>query len=533
MELKRLKYKSLKFKIGLVIVLFLSCTLLLKTYINIHISRKQMEGDLRNRVIEASKKVAEDFEQSDHIEPSVALDLSVSRLRREYDLVKLEAYSLSGTRRELVALAERSDLQINPEYYDLALSSRAPKVFSMAQDNDRYLVVINPIEANGRVIGLVSALASLSDVDDWAKKQFNLFLITSSVSVVLLSLLLSIYLNRLITNPLNEIVRAMEKVKAGDLMIKAKITSQDEIGELAKYFNSMVAKIKEEDERIENFNKELQVKIEEATKKLHERNQELMQLTEDLFEMQNEMSRMETLASLGQLAASVAHEIGTPLHSISGHVQLLFEKGNLPAEALERLNIIQAQIERLTGIINRILSTTRLPEPAFQRVDVNSVIKDIINLTQPGLRKKNIDIHTQLSDRIPPIFADQNQLQQVFLNLITNAVDAMPNGGTLNISTGFQNNGNLRSQGRVSHNQEANGFVAIEFQDSGVGILSEDIKSIFKPFFSTKRQKKAAGLGLPICKKIIKDHRGDIDVVSTVNQGTTFIVKLPPADPTH
>ncbi len=538
-EAKRLNYKNLKFKIGLVISLVISLILVLQTFLNIHRSRRAMEGDIRVRAIEAINELMDDFDQTDVVKPSVALDLSISKLMREQMwLTKIEVYSVSDQRTELVTSTEKYDVPIDPTFFDSALKEKKVRTFSMVHGDERFFVIMSPVMGGENIIGLVSVLGSLNEVDENAKRQFKIFLLTTCATIILLTLVLYIYLNRIISNPLKQIVSAMEKVKAGDLRIKAVVNSEDEIGELAKNFNSMVSKIKEEDERIENFNKELQIKIEEATKRLSERNAELVHLNEDLFELQNEMSRLETLASLGQLAASVAHEVGTPLHSISGHVQLLFEKGGLPNDALERLKIVQAQIDRLTEIINKILSSTRLPDPDFQQVDVNAVITDIINLAQPGLRKKNVEIGTQLDENLPLVLADQNQLQQVLINLLSNAVEAMPEGGAIKILTGLENGPRiLPSSTRfgASHATQvpeaANDFVTIKVQDTGIGISTQDIKNIFKPFFSTKRERKATGLGLSITKKIIKDHRGEIDVISNPGQGTTFIIRLPSFDP--
>jgi len=151
-------------------------------------------------------------------------------------------------------------------------------------------------------------------------------------------------------------------------------------------------------------------------------------------------------------------------------------------------------------------------------------------LIQPGLRKKNIDLKAELCDRMARVYADQNQLQQVFINLAVNAMEAMPSGGRLRIATQVQ----LPAAGAApvgphwsGAGLEPAGYVQIVFEDTGVGIAQQDLRRIFKPFFSTKNTRKAAGLGLAICRAIIKDHKGDIEVRSQVGQGTQFIIQLP------
>jgi signal transduction histidine kinase len=532
MESRRFKYNSLKLKISLVITLSVSLILLSKTYINIKISQEVIETDLKDRATEAAIYLNDYLSHFDKIGPNVDLDIFISNLQHDQnDFVKIEVYSLDNNKMEQVASATaKFDLPIDTEFYDTVIKGRKARRFLKEYEGERFWIIIAPVTQGKDMIGLFSVAISLNDADNLIRKQLRIFIPSSIVFIIFLTAILSFILHRAVSRPISRIVAAMERVKGGDLETRAVVHSKDEIGELAKNFNSMVAKIKEEGEKIENFNKELQSKIEEATAELHERNRELLQLTENLFEMQNELSRQETIASMGQLAASVAHEVGTPLHSISGHVQLLLEKENLPSEAVERLHIIQAQIDRLTGIISETLSTTKLPEPEFRAIDLNSVVKDIVGLTQPGLRKKNIEVATELADHLPRVYADQNQLQQVFLNLITNAIDAMPGGGTLKISTAVQNagpngKGALRREWRGP--EDHNGLVAVAFEDSGIGVAQQDLKNIFKPFVSMKKSRKAAGLGLAICKKIVKEHKGEIEVSSELGHGTMFVIKLP------
>ncbi len=224
--------------------------------------------------------------------------------------------------------------------------------------------------------------------------------------------------------------------------------------------------------------------------------------------MQRQLTQLERLAAAGQLAAQFAHEVGTPLNLISGHVQLL--RARLRDErVITRLDIIAGQIERITNIVRSMLDSTRRPVPQFERVDVNALLAQILDASQPTLMARNVELHTQINEELPPINADSDQLQQVFINLINNSLDAMPLGGRLEVSTGLDRNG-----------------VVIEVSDNGEGIAEDQIDLIFEPMFSTKRG-RGTGLGLTIVKQIVSEHNGEIEVRSRPGQHTTFRITLP------
>src|SRR6185295_16009232 len=209
----------------------------------------------------------------------------------------------------------------------------------------------------------------------------------------------------------------------------------------------------------------------------------------------------------GQLAAQFAHEVGTPRNLISGHVQLLRARAR-DERVIMRLDIIAGQIERITNIVRSMLDLTRRPVPQLELVDVNSLLAQILDATQPTLVARNVSLETNLSESLPSIEADPDQLQQVFINLINNSLDAMPKGGLLNVSTA------------LGHE-----WVSITLADSGEGIARDQIDLIFDPMFSTKHG-RGTGLGLTIVQQIISEHNGEVEGESEPGQ-TTFRIKLP------
>jgi two-component system, NtrC family, sensor kinase len=270
--------------------------------------------------------------------------------------------------------------------------------------------------------------------------------------------------------------------------------------------------------RVENFNAELGRKVNEATGELARRNEELTRINEELFETQKTLARSERLAVAGQLAASLAHEIGTPLNSISGHVQLMARRKTGDRTMDRRLQIIDGQIENIVRSVKQLLSWTRTFDLRLAATDLRRVLEEVVLLSSPALEVRKIKVRTQFPHRSPKIYADAGYLQQVFLNLINNSIDAMPRGGQLDIRL-------TAAEGSAGPGPSST--VKVEVEDTGEGIPPEMLSHIFDPMFTTKRMGAGAGLGLAICKQILQQHNGTIEVRSELHSGTRFIVTLP------
>jgi len=285
------------------------------------------------------------------------------------------------------------------------------------------------------------------------------------------------------------------------------MTTADEFGVLARHFNEMVS-------RIGRFNEELRTRISEATGELDRRYHQVEQLNALLFEMQRRLSHAERLALSGQVMAEVAHEVGTPLHSVAGHLELL--RKDLPPAVLtddvgRRLTVIETQVARVIEIIGRLLDATRRSPSEPSAVDLNGLARNTAELVRPGLASAKIDLDVRVEPALPLVRGRQDQLQQVILNLLMNAIDATPSGGRVEMTT------------RARPDQ---GEVEIEIGDMGLGISPADRKRIFEPFFSTKEAGRGTGLGLFITAEIVRDHKGRIEVESDAGHGSTFRVIL-------
>ncbi|MCX5698751.1 MAG: PAS domain S-box protein [Candidatus Omnitrophica bacterium] len=225
--------------------------------------------------------------------------------------------------------------------------------------------------------------------------------------------------------------------------------------------------------------------------------------------LEYQVFQAEKLAALGQLSAGMTHEINNPLFVISGRLEMLKQE-ELAPKFRETINLIDSQVDRIRKLVDRILKFARKSALALEAVNINEIIELVLPLVHYNeLSSVKVKIEKSFEKNMPKIMVDSDQLQEVFLNMILNAYQAMPDGGIIKITTvNFQNL-----------------YAKIQITDTGVGISAANFKNIFMPFFSTKGQ--GIGLGLSICHNIIKNHNGTIELESRINQGTTFTVKLP------
>jgi PAS domain S-box-containing protein len=227
-----------------------------------------------------------------------------------------------------------------------------------------------------------------------------------------------------------------------------------------------------------------------------------------------QVAEAERLTAVGRICATVAHELMNPLTSVLLNIELLEETLTAPAvqtqEARERLEVIRTELERLADMVREYSQFARLPKTKLERGDVNTILVKLLEFLALELYEKRISVRKVFQADLPEVLVDVSQLRQVFLNLFRNALEAMPQGGQLVVTT-------RRGEGKVE----------IEVRDTGIGIDKANLDKIFEPFFTTKA--KGNGLGLPLVRQILKEHRGEIECISEKGAGTTFIVRLPVA----
>jgi two-component system NtrC family sensor kinase len=371
--------------------------------------------------------------------------------------------------------------------------------------NDWYITAYAPIKSiTGKTIGILYVGMLETPYVDIRNKVVYSFL---GIALLCLFLVFIMYLfiTTGITNPLRDMVVATEKIAQGDLYHEVDIESRDEIGQLAVSFNKMVSELKTAQEKLKEWAETLERRVNERTEALEKAQYQLIQ--------------SEKLASLGKLAAVVAHEINNPLAGILTYIKLLIKitgKEPFPVtraqEMKEYLAVMDTEMARVTRIVKDLLTFARQSKPRIEKTDVNSIVEKSLSLLENKLKLQNIQLQCILDTTLPLVPCDFSQIQQVIMNLIINGSESMAEGGTLTIK---------------SSHLPGNDFVAIEIADTGTGIPPEHLSKIFDPFFSTKEAGKGVGLGLSIVYGIINEHKGSVEVKSTKGKGTTFFIKLP------
>lgn len=332
-----------------------------------------------------------------------------------------------------------------------------------------------------RVIGILNINYSLNRTKMQMLEASRIFIFSSIAITVFLALTISFILLKFVKKPLDNMIDTMSKVENGDFAVRIDYKGKDEIGRLIVSFNSMV-------DRLDVAKKELE--------KLH-------------FQ---QLERADRLASIGEMAAGIAHEIKNPLAGISAAVTIIKDDMNADDPREEILGEVLQQVKRLDKTVNDLLFFGKPSLPELSCVDINSILTTTLKFALQHRGGVNIVKRVELEPGLPPVYADDKQMQQVFLNLLLNAYQAMPEGGVLTVKTS------------LVHLDDKE-YVRVDVSDNGPGIPSQILEKIFTPFFTTKAQ--GTGLGLPICRKLVKLHEGDIRVSSDNETGTVFTVELP------
>jgi signal transduction histidine kinase len=320
-----------------------------------------------------------------------------------------------------------------------------------------------------------------------------LFMRTLAFAVGLLTLIsiAGLVVTRRILRPIHMLKQGVQEIGQGNLEHRIDVRSGDEIEVLAFEFNRMA-------ERMQRTQEQLQ-----------RRGQELEQRVNQLRRLQAQLMQSERMAATGELAAQIAHEINNPLGIIKNYVGIA--KMLMPEEDSNRenLRIVDQEINRIAGIVRRLLKFAKPGSEDIQNVQINQILEELLALLSGQLFRRKIEVDVDLHENLPEVSISTDQMRQVFLNLIKNAEDAMAEGGKLSVRTRYRK-----------------GQVEVEIADTGCGIPPEDVKNIFEPFFTTKGV-KGTGLGLSVSYGIVKNYSGEINVESEPGRGTTFTIQLP------
>jgi len=363
--------------------------------------------------------------------------------------------------------------------------------------NSWYISAYEPIRdiSNG-IIGILY-VGILEEPYLDLKRRTSLLFLGITLGGAFLVMGLSYVISRRLSVPIRQLVYASREVAGGNLDTQVAVRSNDELAELASAFNHMASALRQMRGDLEEWGKTLEQKVK--------------QRTEELVAMQTRVAQSERLASLGMLSAGVAHEINNPLGGILALTALTLE--DLPQNDLSRANLeeVVAQCERCREIVKGLLEFSRQSETGAEQVDISATVEETLRLLQKQAFFFNIKLVKDFAPGLPAVVGDKSQLEQVFMNIIVNAVQAMEEKGTLTVVTRFTEDE----------------FVEVSISDTGCGIPADRVDHIFDPFYSTKMGGEGTGLGLSIAYGIVTRHQGSISVESEVGKGSTFIIRLP------
>ena len=344
-------------------------------------------------------------------------------------------------------------------------------------------------------VGAIVLEKSMSPAEAAIANNRDLLVVYGLVIFVLVSIVLWLLIVRFVTQPVSELIQHMRRVQAGDLAVRVQPEGRDEINELGRGFDSMV-------DSLDAAQREL--------KESHEK----------------QIQQAGKLASIGELAAGIAHEIRNPLAGIGAAVEVLSEIADSKTQYGEVVREIHGQIARLNSTLSNLLDFSRLREPEIAAADVGELIQPMLALVRPDAQKQRVRIVEDFSRELPPIHVDGQQVQQAVLNLLLNAIQAMPEGGTLTVGAGRVETPSPTGSKPVTGHGGTPPCQAVRLtvRDTGVGIPVEHLDRIFSPFFTTKH--RGTGLGLSITRMIIEKHGGKLSVRSEPGKGTEFTIEL-------
>ena len=310
------------------------------------------------------------------------------------------------------------------------------------------------------------------------------------------------YMIQAITRPIGQMVAATERIGAGEVDLEVHTGAPGEVALLAESFNTMLKSLRQMKADLEEWARTLEEKVK--------------QRTEELVAMHDRVAQSERLASLGMLAAGVAHEINNPLGGILSLTALNLEDMKPDDPNRENLEEVVRQTQRCRDIVRGLLEFSRQSRVSMELADLNKILEDALALVSRQAQFFNVQVVKDLDPELPAVMADKNEFQQVFINILVNAAQAMDERGTVTI---------------VTRGLATDSSVEVRISDTGHGIPPERIARIFDPFYTTKTSKHGTGLGLSIAYGIVRRHQGTISVESQVGQGSTFIIRLPVAEP--
>ena len=391
---------------------------------------------------------------------------------------------------------------------------------------DRCFTATVDLDLSGLQRGTLRVTVPTDRYDQVLSDQLRISALTALAALLVLLLTTAWIANRVVAKPVSELALAMREVEGGNLQRRVVTARDDELGRLGRGFNAMLERLGEADEAIRALNSRLADDVAAATRDLQGKNEALQQLNQLLLSVQRELGDKERLAALGQLAAQLAHEIGTPLAAVSAHLQLATYGQSLPRAVSERLTVAGGELDRVSQIIRDYLDHTRAAKPSVEKTELRRVIEEAVRVTTSATRRSGVRIIVDVEPSVNEVQTDPGLLRQELINLLNNALDATQAARAGQAGPAAVPPGRIVVSARPG-SVAGPAQVELAVTDEGIGIASDDLGRIFEPFYTTKGRGRGTGLGLSICRELVRSLGGKIRVESTPGKGSTFAVTLP------
>ncbi len=504
---RAIRLNSLPVKLLGLFVLVLMGTVGMAFRIGLSTAQSAVESEIQNSTVELARETAIALRHARSDDDDALSEELASAIRRHPGrLLRAEVARQAALGSDAdfnVAYAKADAIVFERSRGPIAWAG-ARSVYSTVVDaQGRALLVSQPFTDNRGRKARLSLTTSLEEASRITEAERHAILPVAIGAALFLSLALFLGISRILVTRVRILETSMRAVEGGQLNAAVPVPASggDELAVLARGFNRML-------EQIHDNKKELTAKVEHATAELTRKNRALEELNELLVNARRDLTAQERLAALGQLAGTIAHELGNPLNAISGHVQLLARRSDLPEPAKNQVQTVGNEVQRMAQIIRRFLDQTRGFTPTLEDVHLGAMVEEALDLTLGAEARAKVRVTRVVEDgkfRIDP-----GLVRHLLTNLVANAVDAMPQGGTLDVQA--------HHEGRE---------LILRVEDSGAGMPAEVKRHIFEPFFTTKPTGKGTGLGLAICKEIVRAMKGRIDVESEPGRGSVFTVRFP------
>ena len=490
---------SLRARLLLLVAIVVAAVLTTSTYFEVRSFERVLERDLVDAAGRAARAVVVDLKsRGPAVDPADVRDTLNELIEANPALRSLSIFEASGDNVEIVASTSSEE---RAESLELARESMASQTERMEGDSRRVVVAV-PLVRGGRSMAVVASV-SLAAVEHARTGGRTVAMWFAIPTVLLVTLLIDAVTRRVVHRPIGELQRTIRRVSGGDLTSRAAVLRRDELGMVADGLNEMLS-------RLEQASDMLQQRVREATSELLLRNAELEESYQRVLGLQEALARAERMAAVGEMAASVAHQVGTPLNLVSGYVQMIREDPNTQTVVRQRLEIVEAQLSQVTRVLRTMLDEARQPSPPRVTTRLGPLVERACTIARPRLVRSGVQLEVRLDDGLPEVDANAPQLELALLNLVTNALDAMPAGGTLTI-----------------HGTTTEGGVRLEVADSGPGIAADLLPHLFEPWVTTKPVGHGTGLGLGIVREIVRAHGGEIHAANQPDGGAIFTIDLP------